>query len=62
MKQKEIVKFDNLELEELSTEQELMELNGGIGAIGSLSWLLSGLNVYNCRCNTANNCSCKKTK
>lgn len=61
--EKSIVKFDELDFEVLSTEQELKELYGGAnskkGLVKELLDLLTaGLNGFNCNCSIGNNCSC----
>lgn len=56
MKKEQPIKFDSLELEILSTEDELTEVNGGKNIFQSALELLGlELNGNNCGCN---NCNC----
>ena len=60
MSKKSIVKFDDLDIEVLSSEQELVELAGGKGKSllqEALEFLGADLNAGNCNCN---NCNCSK--
>ena len=60
MSKKSIIKFDNLDIEVLSSEQELVELGGGKGKSllqEALEFLGADFNAGNCNCN---NCNCSK--
>lgn len=64
MEKNEIIKFDNLDIEVLTTEQELLNLYGGVnskkGIIRSILDILSEINSLNCKCQIGNNCNCGK--
>lgn len=60
MEKKSIVKFDDLDIEVLSSEHELVELTGGDGKSllqEALELLGVDINAGNCNCN---NCNCSK--
>lgn len=63
MSKKSIVKFDDLDIEVLSSEQELVELAGGKGKSllqEALEFLGADLNAGNCNCNNCNCSNCLK--